>query len=82
MARQIRNENIIYARVFSGVEVPRAIHQIANILAGKMAGIAITKAPPPEHEDFGAGARSNVESYRYLSQRNPPKFAMSAREMG
>lgn len=81
MAHEVGNENIIYARAFSGVEVPRAIHQVANILAGKMAGIAITEAPP-EHEDVGAGAHCNVESYRYLSRRNPPKFAMSAREMG
>lgn len=50
--------------------VPRAIHQITNILARKIASIAITKAAGARKTST-AGARSGVESYRYLSRRNP-----------
>lgn len=71
---------ILFIPEFSGVEIPRAIHQIANILAGKMAGNAITKAPP-EHEDVGGGSFQHGKLSVSISTKSS-KFAMSAGEMG
>lgn len=66
MAYEIRNENIIYAQVlrYHGRSVRSQIFSLGKWLASQSRKLR-------QSTKTSAGARSNVESYRYLSRRNP-----------